>query len=812
MKLLSGIILMIAALHLAADDQRPRFDKSGHLNTVWSQANPWWLPKFVPPDRKGGPDYAWHTYPEEDIAMWKKVAEVCRAYGMTGLQLEVTLLKDATVNWEKTLESVASGFQAAGNGFKVMPFLSIHKAANEAAAIAQLDNYLAKVWELLSTHPNVHRLDNAPVLVIYTVNNYPPELWTKIFAHAEKKYGKMIFLGNFWLPNLRTDASLMRKYLEVFDGISVYANYNLKSQVDFHDLLVPLIKRDFADKILEISPHNTYTVHFSYGGTKPDLNEKYLASWKDVVARQPDSVVLTNFFDIYENSRILPSYELDDSLLAIAQYYIAQWRKKPYRSENKLNFYFSNFVWSYLGDDLLFELIALPAKVPEKLQTTLELYSPKGELLHSFPPKSIDAMTLERTLWKIPAWTFKKDFAVLPRLKIQTPTQTVVSDFFPPTMLTPSLRPHLLWFSRSLDNMLQINSGEKTWELSGANNGETLAYPADGIGFIRANFASNSHGAFNQGGGTVRLLRNGMELRRFRRWSANITESVDLPNPGAALDWYQLELVNANSARYLSPPIWVTGSRGGETVHVPIVKNNGEIEEMEVAAAQIPFFYYPCNMDSGSLLIDRSGYSHNGFGGGTGYGGGHLDRTGYRHEHNGGLLGTLYAGSPAFRREAEGGFYRFSGKEYFTIQGGTLPPYSMTVELSIRPEKTDQTAGIVGSGNNAVQLSIRPDGYLLLSRSNNDGKNELLVQSARPLEFGKWHKIAISYDAKTLRLFVDRQEVACGEIPPSSRHLEFNAFIIGAKCRNYHRPVDFFHGDIKQIRLYGRNLSLADML
>ncbi|HPV86972.1 MAG TPA: hypothetical protein PLC49_05230, partial [Caldisericia bacterium] len=45
----------------------------------------------------------------------------------------------------------------------------------------------------------------------------------------------------------------------------------------------------------------------------------------------------------------------------------------------------------------------------------------------------------------------------------------------------------------------------------GTNNGETLAYPADGIGFIRANFASNSHGAFNQGGGTVRLLRNGMD-------------------------------------------------------------------------------------------------------------------------------------------------------------------------------------------------------------------------------------------------------------------------------------------------------------
>ncbi len=817
-----GAVISTASSATIQKDLRPKFDKTTYMKSCWSQANPWWRPSRSCRYGAGGPDYAWNNFPKDEKLMWQKVAEVCKPYGLSGVQFEVTLERNGSISWQKSFKNAADGFQAAGNGFKTSLFVSVHKGP-ENKAVEQFENLFKKLWPTLKNHPAVYRLNGAPVLIIYTPATYSPETWHKMVTNVEKKYGKIIILANAWTKRLRESPEVLREYLKVFDGISAYANWTDAGQRKFHAMASKIMHEEFPYKIFEASVHNTYTVHFHYGGTIPDLNEKYLKSWTDTIASKPDAIVITNFFDIYENSRIFPSYELDDVLLRTAQYHLDKWRGKKTSKRKGLDVYVSNFTNVLLGQPALFEVLSFPAENQySKLSLTLEICDAKGKILHTFPSMTLKQNTIDRKVFKLDSLEFADKLALLPKVKIQSRNYKQVIDSFPPTMLVAGMRAHLLWWSRSLRNMLNINKGTKKWSINTVTNGHTMHYPEYGLAVIQSDAISNSSGNWNQGGGTVRIMRNGREIQRKSQWSLDMAQSILLPDPISSLDWYNLELVNNHGCRYISSPIWISGDRYGKQVKLPVISNKHGITEININADRIPFFYYPCNFDAGPLLIDYSGYRHNGFLGGSGYGGGHLARTAYRHEHLGGLKKKKKINSPLFINDkTTGGYYRFNGNQYITIQGGTAFPYASTYEISIKPEKTGKAMGIIGAGNNQIQLSIDPQGYIIVERSSAieaaggqkvSSKISVSVRSKKAVKFGKWTRIAAVYDLKNLSLYLDGELQDRKSIAPMSAHEMLNVVIIGGKCRNVWQPYQYYSGDIKKIRIYGRDLSPDEFL
>lgn len=806
LKSIIGISITMIMASLAAENQLS-FDKQEYQKTVWSQANPWFPPNVAPPNRTGGTDYAWHEYSSEPQLMWKKVAEVCKPYGMTGIQMEVSLRDDGIIHHMEALKPMLDGFQSAGNGFKGMPFITTVPAKNRQTLIKTWEKYFDATWPILATHPNAFRINGMPVMTSYRVDTYSVEDWQYLRKHLEKKYGKFIILFNTWMGAFRKAPNKIIDYLKVFDGVTAYAAWTIEAQREHMKMLTKIMKEQFPDKIFEAAVHNTYTQHFNYGGNIPEFTEKYRNSLVCALEAKPDSLVLTNFFDIYENSRILPSYEYEDVLLELLRWYTASWRQAPYYSQENYNFYLSNFISIYAGDSPRFEFLALPGKMKHKADVKLEVADAAGKVLYTSATIIVTPGTFKAHKWVLPTLQFAAYRELYPRLVVNGKKY----DFSPPTMIDPSLRSHLLWYTRSIKNQLSINKGSKTWIFCGGQPGSCIKMPNDGFGYLQAAFTSLSNGTSRTGGSFVRLLRNGAEFMRFKRWNADLAESLQLPSPGATCDSYSLELVNKQGIRYRTPSIYLSGKRFGKKVSIPIVTQDQNIHEIEFQADRVPYYYYPCNIPCGSLLIDCSGYSHDGFMGGTGYGGGHLLRTGYRHEHIGGLRGETYPHSPSYVIAENNTFLHFSGNDYICLQGGTMFPYASTIELEIRPIKNG-TMGILGAGNNQIQLMLREDGKLLVARSTGNSPALKQFVSDIALKYNQWSHIAVVYDCNTLIAYINGKVAGKMKIAPSKRHEIFNAMVLGATCKNLNQPDLFYKGDMRNVRIYGRALSPHEFL
>lgn len=796
MKILICFLLFATIIFIS--EAKQIFDKSQHKYTVWSQANPWFPPNLMPHQRVGGTDYAWHQYSDSPVEMWKKVAQICKPYGLTGIQLEVSFKGNGEIHHAEYLKYVMEGFAQAGNGFKVMPFITTARCPDRKSIIKLWDKYFNEYYKYLKNHPSLYRLNGIPVITLYTQQNYSVEDWIELRKFLNKKYGPVIMLMNTWMPPLRSDKKLLKKYIEIFDGVTAYANFTPEAQAS-HMQMVAEIMKDFPEKIFEASVHNTYTQHYNYGGIFPELTEKLRKSFDIALNVKPDSLVLTNFFDIYENSRILPSYEYDDFILELTKYKKSQWMDIKYHSSNTYPYYLSNFISLYAGQPLRFELLALPANKAGTVK--LELANAAGKRLYISPPVNIPANEFFVYKWELPATSFHEEYEIYPRLIVNDSPY----NYSPPTMINPSHRSHLLWYTRSLKNQLKINGNDIEWNFCGGKAGDILDYNEYGIGYFQADFKTSN-------GGIFRLLRNGAEFARWKRSSGNIAESISLPHPGAGCDAYALELLDHSGKRFRTTSIFISGTRkNAKNITIPIVLNNGKLKNLEFQADRIPFYHYRGNIFCGSLLIDSSGYRHDGFMGGVGYGGGHLLNTGYRHEHFGGLNGTVYPQSPRVMSDKGKTYLQFDGNEYICIQGGTMFPYAMTLEFEIL-RQTDTSAGVMGCGNKQLQVFLRGDGKLLIYRSEGTSSSEKMLISEDEIPKNNWTHVAIVYDAEKISIYIDGKNSGNLKLKPSRRHETFCAMVVGASCINFNRPGSYFKGGLRNIRLTGRNLQTSEFL
>ena len=91
------------------------------------------------------------------------------------------------------------------------------------------------------------------------------------------------------------------------------------------------------------------------------------------------------------------------------------------------------------------------------------------------------------------------------------------------------------------------------------------------------------------------------------------------------------------------------------------------------------------------------------------------------------------------------------------------------------------------------------------------GRVDSFVGGAK-LTPGRWSRIAVVYDLRKVVLYVDGIECGSVESAPSRQAEWINHVIIGAKCGGLWNPTAYFKGDIRQIRMYGRNLSPAEFI
>ena len=142
------------------------------------------------------------------------------------------------------------------------------------------------------------------------------------------------------------------------------------------------------------------------------------------------------------------------------------------------------------------------------------------------------------------------------------------------------------------------------------------------------------------------------------------------------------------------------------------------------------------------------------------------------------------------------------------------------VELSVRPAALGREMGLLGTANGQVNVTLLADGALRVEKTGARDANgaeantrftRACVSSSR-IEPGVWTKVAVTYDLRLLRLYVNG--TACGEVSvgPMRNHERINHVTLGSKCGVVYEPRDFFKGDIRAVRMYGRNLAPEEFL
>ena len=795
----------VLAAH-AAEDHRPTFDKTPYIGTVWSQANPWWLPNKDRVYGRGGPDFAWDRYPRDHVAMWKKVAERCHRYGITGLQMEI-IVKNA--NFVDEYENALEGFRQSGTGMKAGIFLT--GGSTEEEFLRTFD----KLMPIASKHPNAYLLNGMPVAVIYYLQAFKPADWGKIIEAVEKKHGRII-----WLMNAaQCKEEWLREALPHVDGISMYANWYVGSQRKRFDWIGRLMREEYPQKIFEAAAHTTWAVQFHYGGIWPRLTRKFRESCEVTVAAEPDAFQITNWFDTYENSRAMPSYELDDSMLRIAEHHIARWRGEPVRETDQPDLYVSNYINVLLGQPIAVEVIGFPVKGDDKtVRIQVELVDGAGNLLHTFPAEEMVLDDLKAAVFEIGSENFAGQRAVVPRLRYTWRGHEQKTNPFPQTILVTSIRAHPLFWSRSVRRMIKMG-GTKEWKLNGVTNGGTVRWQGDREDFIHsAATAEPADGERKERSAWVRILRNGREIDRFAWEDLNFSHLLQIPNPVDTLDWYSLELENDDGGKYLSPPIWVTsGSREG-MVSLPILLPDDSVKTVEVEAARVPFFHYRCDRETGQYLYDSSGYRHHGRISAGRRVNARLQATAYRHEH----YGIVRHNPPKLRQDPDGtGWLQFEGEDFAMIQGGTAFPYACTYELSVRPDAIGEAKAILGTPNGQMSIKILADGIIRAARTQAlEGKggqgptpaNTVEIRSKVPLKAGEWARIAVVYDMKEMTLYINGEKQGAVSAAPNRDHERINVVVFGGGCEFPYYSSPAFKGGIRDVRIYGRNLAPEEFL
>ena len=791
-------------------DFRPSFDKSDYKGTVAAQANPWFPINERPTFPYGGPNLTWKRYECRDA--WANGMGDVLPYGLSVLALEV----NEPVSWIGTWTEALKQFEKSDVPIKLGLFYGLYSDSPDKT-LAELKKHLLPIREKLLTSPHVARVGGRPAFYVYGLpGKRAPKEWGTLFERIDAEICPMAyFLDVAWVAVMAARApgpstpeavdarfeKLVREYLPYFDGVSGYGTgYRIPQRV------LRKVMGEYPQKVFEVTAHFAYLVHFAVSGTDVHLSETWRQHLDECVECEPDAIMLTNFYDHYENSLVFPCYDREDFALRYFEWRTAKWRKRQFRRRKEPELVVTGNYVAQLGvTPLEFEVLGFPIDNAQRdVVLHLDLCDTAGKPIYSFPDRK---MRLEDDV-KVESFSVSSiDFAqyrgVVARLKYDWAGFKMTMNYTPMTVIDPSIRGYRLYWARSTKNELLVG-GEKTWKMDLVGPGGTRQ-PRNGRVFISNSIKPNyvHWDKFRTGHSLTVLRRDGEE------YPGGIASPV-LPPPGGALHWYNVELENANGCKYMSLPIWEANETRSQLVKMNVPNGTNGIAEVEIEESRIPFWDFRMTEDTGTLLLDESGWEHHGFVCGTGFGGGHLGHTGYHHLHYGGQ-GLSGGGRSLFRRDADGtGYLAFNGSnDYVMVMGGTAFPGSATYELKVRPAEFGREMGLIGSGMGQMNIDLLKDGTLRVSRKAKGGVAEVVSKDKLPM--GVWSRVAAVYDLKNLSLYINGCFVGSVVAEDAGGMDFFSEVIIGSQDKHPWTPVGHFKGDIGHVRMTGRNLSEEEL-
>lgn len=832
------LLLLSAGFALAAscaEDFRPSFDKSDYKGRVGIQLNPWFPLNKPPIHALGGPNRAYVHHEGTDI--WRQGMELCAEYGVNLWVPEINEPTAWTGVWRQLLDAAGTN----NPPIKVGMFFGMYSGGKDVketkeAVVASMKKVLGPFRDDLKTHPAMNRAGGYPVMIVYNPKKFSPADWGDVFAALDAEFGRMVYLLNVGeLAYMAAQGGggesavderfekLLREYLPYWDGISSYGN---GMRVPFDR--IRKVMGEYPQKLYEGQGHFTYTCHFHMGGCEVPLSKGWRDHLEDCFGSDPDAVMLTNLFDHYENSIVYPCYDREDLLLRYLEWRLSQWKGREFRRERKPELVVCNYAMVLLGwQSLDFEVLSFPidAKAGD-VTLRLDICDTSGKVLHTFPERKVrsDRFCVER--FSVPSTDFAGERGVVPRLRYVWKGRERSMNYNPMTLIDPSIRSYRMFWARSTKNELEVR-GANEWSLDGVSAGGTHRPSRTGLSRFSTRIAPVFGGNGKTGGVSRRgIKRDGVEFYYMDEGGKGFSgeKTIPVPPPGQALHWYHLEMENQFGRKFQTLPIWDEDGSRSKQVNVPVWKEDGTVADFMIEGTRVPFWHYPLDEDYGKIILDVSGYEHHGAVGYAKYGGGHLGYTGYNHLHNGPVSPfDPKKDHSLYRRDRNGrGYLRFNGSnDYVIVQGGTAFPGACTYEVSVRPAELGRVMGIVGTANNQMSIDLLPDGAVRVTRKGaREGAAGMKsapaadssVTSSVKVVPGRWTKIAVTYDLKVVRLYVNGKPA--GEMPsnPVKDHEWINHVILGSKCGWVWRPHGYFKGDIRGIRIYGRNLAVSEFL
>ena len=845
-KIFFGLSLVgVSLLSMGSRAERPPVDRKAVEKKIFVHCNPWFPIDVVGKHTVGGPNVPWEHY--TGGTPWKRSMEVLSGYGVNGILLEINEPTYEIPVFRKLLDGAPDGFQI------LMHFGFYSKTIDET--VTNIRNVLRPYAKDLAGSPHILRLNGRPVLFVYCLNNgRTVDYYREVFTRIDREVCPMTYLfcySDLWMKGGWNEAkfeTLVRDYLRVFDGVSTYSFSYEDVRVQRREARVlSKVMRENPGKVFFGGAFTTWTQPFVQAGLEVHLSR----NWRESVdlwmspSVGADAIELTNLFDHFEQSLVYPCYEREDLLLRYLQYAASCWRATPFPREKEPELVLCNYETAQLGwTPLDFEILGFPIDSPvTEVEASIQICDTAGRVLKTLGPRKMDLSRFSSEWFSVPSIDFASERAVVPRLVYRWNGKDRVAPYNPMTILSPSARNYRMYWARSTRNAYErrVREGDsEDWTLDGVHPGGTRRSTADGLGVFSSRISYHlqdgnpKRGYFRSG-----VRRDGVEFEftNERHFALTSTLALQLPVPGGALHWYSLEIENRHGRRWQSLPIWETDGSRDRLVTMPILNATNGIVRCEIEDCRVPFFYWPCRRDGLELLLDESGYVHNGhFSTSTSGGYNGINYIGYNLYHNS-SVGHAAGFKTLFRMDADGrGAIEFGGEDFCKVAGGTAFPGASTYEISVKPKSLGTRMGLLNTSAGHVLLSILPDGRVRAARraAPISGADQFAyrwpeVVSRRSIPPNAWTRIAVVYDLEKIALYVDGELQGTSDAPPcyvdlgwgsksnvTTSHENHNLLMIGAETDvtdidNY-KSLNRFKGRLREIRAYGRNLSPEEFL
>ncbi len=693
-----------------------------------------------------------------------------------------------------------------GEPVKIIPFIEFSRTIKNLGVEKSADFFAKNISLMLQKYGSSglwRKIDGRPVIKVYMASEFPLEFWRKVLP-AIKSSG----YDPFWIMELSGlqpalygtyDVKRYKPYMELFDGVYNFGCSGLVAAANFP---VNVRKNSNGTKAagylgatlwpgyLSDRPYNKNFI--SHDGTA-FLRKVWNASKKAA----PDFLHWV-WNDFKESTTLTCSYSTLTSRLEIAQRFLNEFNKTPLPvgSPDEPQTVLSYRKSIYSGESLSFEFLPLPTlKGPVKGKVCIRLLNDKGEVLAEQASTMLDLKTMTPWIWRVKRVIKRSDtltVKVRPEITLSDGRVIKYNNIPDIAVVQPLALADQLYYSIPLH---RIARGERKLELKINGISSLTGRSAYHEGLRRIEYIP--HGAA-KGGAMVASMRNGHALRFLAGLNIGGAEML---TPGQNSRWLRLWKNRSSDKSYVDwrPSDNLFGSDyyaavvrfpDGKWAYSSTIWTKRSFSTETLAAM---WLFVP-NATSKNEVIDRSVGRHN----------------------------LVFAEKskkwPYVVLRGDARAMSFKG-QYLTSSLDTVPYGPVTLEAAFKPGKATGSKQIICYQRGAqAALSIDAEGYLVGARLPQERKHPnpfVKIRSRKPVEAGKFVHVVLTYDMKTLNMYINGE---LANSAPCSGTRSCEGFSIGgAKIDGASKAVDeisgksLFNGEMLRVSIIGAPMPQSEI-